>query len=57
MDHIFAMKQVIEKIIEKDKVVNAVFVDLGKPYDSISGDRLWVAAHCPRISLTSSLIG
>ena len=30
------MRQVFEKVIKKDKVVYAAFVDLGKAYDSVS---------------------
>ena len=37
------MRQVIEKVIEKDKVVYAAFVDLEKAYDSVSRSKLWVA--------------
>ena len=37
VDQIFAVRQVIEKVLEKDKVVNAAFVDLEKAYDSAVG--------------------
>ena len=43
VDQIFAVRQVIEKVIEKDKVVYAAFVDLEKAYDSVSRSKLWVA--------------
>ena len=38
-----AVRQVTEKVIEKDKVVYAAFVDLEKAYDSVSRSKLWVA--------------
>ena len=37
------MRQVFEKVIEKDKVVYAAFIDLEKAYDSVSREKLWVA--------------
>ena len=43
VDQIFAVRQVTEKVIEKDKVVYAAFVDLEKAYDSVSRSKLWVA--------------
>ena len=43
VDQIFAVRQVTEKVIEKDKVVYAAFVDLEKAYDSVSWSKLWVA--------------
>ena len=43
VDQIFAVRQVIEKVIEKDKVAYAAFVDLEKAYDSVSRSKLWVA--------------
>ena len=43
VEQIFAVRQVIEKVIEKDKVVYAAFVDLEKAYDSVSRSKLWVA--------------
>ena len=43
VNQIFAVRQVIEKVIEKDKVVYAAFVDLEKAYDSVSRSKLWVA--------------
>ena len=45
VDKMFAVRQVIEKEIEKDKVVYAAFVDLDKAYnyDSVSRSKLWVA--------------
>ena len=41
VDQIFAVRQVTEKVIEKDKVVYAAFVDLEN--DSVSRSKLWVA--------------
>ena len=43
VDQMFAVRQVIEKAIEKDKVVYATFVDLEKAYDSVSRSKLRVA--------------
>ena len=37
------MRQVFEKVIEKDKVVYVAFVDLEKAYDRVSREKLWVA--------------
>ena len=34
IDQVFAVKQVIEKMIEKDRVMFMVFIDLEKAYDS-----------------------
>ena len=42
MDQIFTVRQVIEKVIEKDKVVYAAFADLKKAYNSVSRSKLWV---------------
>ena len=39
----FAVRQVTEKVIEKDKVVYTAFVDLEKAFDSVSRSKLWVA--------------
>ena len=36
VDQIFNVRQVIEKVIEKDRVAFAAFVDLEKAYDSVS---------------------
>ena len=43
VDQVFAVSQVIEKVIEKGKVAYAAFVDLEKTYDSVSKDKLWEA--------------
>ena len=43
VDQIFNVRQVIEKVIEKDRVAFAAFVDLEKAYDSVSRDKLWLA--------------
>ncbi len=43
VDQIFAVTQVTEKVIKKDKVlVYAAFVDLEKAYDNVSRSKLWV---------------
>ena len=39
----FAVRQVIEKVIAKDKVVYAAFVDLEKAYGRACREELWVA--------------
>ena len=38
VEQIFTVRQVIEKVIEEDKVAFAAFVDLEKAYDSVSRD-------------------
>ena len=43
IDQVFAVRQVIEKVIKKDKVVYAAFVELQKGYDSVCREKLWVA--------------
>ena len=43
VDQIFAVRQITEKMIEKDKVVYAAFVDLEKAYNSVSRNKLRVA--------------
>ena len=39
---IFVMRQLAEKMIEKEKKLYAVFVDLEKPYDKACREELWV---------------
>ena len=41
LDQIFAVKQVIEKMIEKDKVIFMVFIDLEKAYNNVCREKLW----------------
>ena len=41
LDQIFAVKQVIEKMIEKDEVMFMVFIDLEKAYDNVCREKLW----------------
>ena len=41
LDQIFAVKQVIEKMIEKDKVMFMVFIALEKVYDNVCREKLW----------------
>lgn len=43
VDQVFVVKQVIEKVIEKDKIAYAAFIDLEKAYDSVSREKLWEA--------------
>ena len=40
-DQIFAVKQIVEKTIEKDKKTYMAFVDSEKAYDSVSREKLW----------------
>ena len=41
LDQIFAVKQVIEKMIEKDKVMFMVFIDLEKAFKKVCREKLW----------------
>ena len=41
IDQVFAVKQVIEKMIEKDRVMFMVFIDLEKAYDNVCREKLW----------------
>ena len=40
-DQIFAVKQIVEKTIEKDRKTYMAFVDLEKAYDNVSREKLW----------------
>ena len=40
-DQIFTVRQIMEKSIEKDKVVYMAFVDLEKTYDKVNREKLW----------------
>ena len=40
-DQIFAVRQVVEKTIEKDRVLYMAFVDLEKAYDNVNRIKLW----------------
>ena len=40
-DQIFTVRQIMEKTIEKDKVVYMAFVDLEKAYDKVNREKLW----------------
>ena len=42
VNQIFTVRQVIEKVIEKDKVVYAAFADLKNAYNSVSWSKLWL---------------
>ena len=35
------MKQVVEKLIEKDRAMFMVFIDLEKVYDNVCRKKLW----------------
>ena len=41
VDMIFTARQLFEKSREHDESLFALFVDLHKPYDSVSGEALW----------------
>ena len=41
IDQIFAVRQIVEKTIEKDRVVYMAFVDLEKAYDNVNRQKLW----------------
>ena len=41
IDQVFAVKQVIEKMIEKGRVMFMVFIDLEKAYDNVCREKLW----------------
>ena len=41
IDQVFAVKQVIEKMIEKDRVMFMAFIDLEKAYDNVCREKLW----------------
>ena len=40
-DQIFTVRQIMEKTIEKDKVVYMAFVDLEKVHDKVNREKLW----------------
>ena len=40
LDQIFAVKRMIEKMIEKDKLMFMVFIDLEKAYDNVCREKL-----------------
>lgn len=42
-DHIFSLRQIIEKIIEYDKDLHVGFIDLTKAFDTIPRTHLWKA--------------
>ncbi|KAL4154352.1 hypothetical protein QTP88_000231 [Uroleucon formosanum] len=42
-DHIFTLRQVMEKYYEYDKDLHMIFIDFQQAYDSIIRDRLWSA--------------
>ena len=43
VDQLFAVREAIDNVIEKDKVVYAAFADMEKAYGSVSRSKLWVA--------------
>ena len=40
-DQIFAVRQIVEKTIEKNKVVYMAFAELEKVYDNVNREELW----------------
>ncbi|XP_016657354.1 uncharacterized protein LOC107882852 [Acyrthosiphon pisum] len=42
MDHIFTIRQVMEKFYEYNKDLHILFVDFKQTYDSIDRDQLWI---------------
>lgn len=42
-DHIFTIRQVMEKFYEHDKELHMLFVDFGRAYDGVIKSRLWNA--------------
>ena len=40
-DPVFAIKQVNEKMVEKDRVMFTAFIDIEKVYDSVHTEKLW----------------
>ena len=43
VEQIFVMRQLAEKVIEKDNRMHAGFVDLEKAYDKVCRQELWEA--------------
>ena len=41
VDRVFVVKQVIEKMIERDRVMFMAFIDLEKVYNSVCREKLW----------------
>jgi hypothetical protein len=54
IDHIFCLKQLIEKKMAVDQPLHLLFVDLEKTYDSVPLQSLWKALeHC---NISSNII-
>lgn len=52
MDHIFCLKQLIEKRIATGRELHLLFIDLAKAYDSIPTVKLWEALQQTQINHT-----
>lgn len=42
-DHIFTIRQLMEKFYEYNKVLHILFVDFHQAYDSINSKQFWIA--------------
>jgi hypothetical protein len=45
IDHIFTLRQILEKCQEKTKQIGIVFMDIEKAYDSVPRKLLWMNNH------------
>lgn len=48
-DHIFTLRQLMEKYYEYNKYLHILFVDFKQAYDSIDREQLWIALRNFRI--------